>query len=207
MHRENTTKRAAIQSAAKPPGAPKTHTGTKTHKRAAASAQTKIDYGLTSQKSIVRKKAPPPVEIRLKRFLTGKTLKTWRKAHGYSAHALAVALGVSRSYIKSIEGGSLPASQKLIARFDALREKLGEGSAPTPETETARRVVSRHKLPASFEILARPVKCKTCHAYFIGRTPQQKFCGERCATLGRKAQRKRATRSHAKEKSSGKFAA
>ena len=164
-------------------------------KRTAASAQREIDYALTSQKGVVRKKAPPSVEIRLKRFLSGRTLKEWRKAHGYSAHALAVELGISRAYVKSIEGGSLPASQKVIARFDALRERAGENVAPPVESEPLRKVISKYKLPASFEILAKPKRCAHCRAYFIGRTPQQKFCGTRCAKLGRKAQRTAAKRS------------
>jgi len=157
-------------------------------KRTAASAQREIDYALTSQKGVVRKKAQASIEIRLKRFLSGRTLKEWRKAHGYSAHALAVELGISRAYVKSIEGGSLPASQKVIARFDALRERAGENVAPPVESEPLRKVISKYKLPASFEILAKPKRCAHCRAYFIGRTPQQKFCGTRCAKLGRKAQ-------------------
>jgi len=182
MHRQNTIKRAAQQS-------PKPTAGTKTHKTKNGAPQIETDYPLTSQNRIVKKNAAPAVEIRVKRFLSGRTLKAWRKEHGYSAHALAVELGISRAYVKSIEGGSLPASQKVIARFHALRETLGEGSAPQPETRETARVISKYKLPASFEILARPVKCKTCHAFFIGRTPAQKYCGARCAKLGRKARR------------------
>ena len=196
MQRKHTTKRAAPQSPPNPPGASKPRTGTKTHKPKTDAPQIEIDYPLTSQNRIVKKNAAPAVEIRVKRFLSGRTLKAWRKEHGYSAHALAVELGISRAYVKSIEGGSLPASQKVIARFYALREQMGEGSAPAQE-ETPRRVISKYALPQSFEILARPVKCKTCHAFFIPRTPQQKFCGERCARLGRKAQRTKHARKSA----------
>lgn len=184
MQSQHTTKRAAPQS----PGTLKARTGTKAHKRKNAAPQIETDYPLTSQNRIVKKNAAPAVKIRVKRFLSGRTLKNWRKAHNYSAHALAVELGISRAYVKSIEGGSLPASQKVIARFDALRAATGEGSAAPVETETA-RVISKYKLPASFEILAKPKRCAHCRAHFIGRTPQQKFCGERCARLGRKAQR------------------
>ena len=188
MHREHTMKRAAPQSPPPLPGASKPRAGTKTHKQKNAAPQIETDYPLTSQNHIVKKNAAPAVKIRVKRFLSGRTLKNWRKAHNYSAHALAVELGISRAYVKSIEGGSLPASQKVIARFDALRAATGEGSAAPVETETA-RVISKYKLPASFEILAKPKRCAHCRAHFIGRTPQQKFCGERCAKLGRKAQR------------------
>lgn len=188
MHKEHTTKRAAPQS----PANTKTRGKAQTHRRGENQemrpAQIETYYLPTSRHPHSNQNTRAAVEIRVKRFLSGRTLKAWRKEHGYSAHALAVELGVSRAYIKQIEGGSKPASQKLIERFHALRETLGAGSAPPPETEPP-RVISKYKLPASFEILARPVKCKTCRAYFIGRTPQQKFCGERCARLGRKAQR------------------
>lgn len=196
MQRENNTKRAARQSRQTPPKRANDQRDTNGR---AARVQGETDYMLTSQERVVRKKAPAPAHFVLKRFLSGKTLKQWRKEHGYSAQALAVELGVSRAYIKSIEGGSLPASQKLIERFNALREKLGEGGAsPAQDVETPRRVISRYALPQSFEILARPVKCKTCHAFFVGRTPKQKYCGARCAKLGRKAQRtKRATKKRA----------
>ena len=182
---KSNTKRAPAQAPQK--SKKQTHDPRDT-KRTAASAQREIDYALTSQKGVVRKKAQASIEIRLKRFLSGRTLKEWRKAHGYSAHALAVELGISRAYVKSIEGGSLPASQKVIARFDALRERAGENVAPPVESEPLRKVISKYKLPASFEILAKPKRCAHCRAYFIGRTPQQKFCGTRCAKLGRKAQ-------------------
>ncbi len=198
MHRQNSIKRAAPQSPEndKTRGKAQTHRGGENQKN--RPAQIKTYYPPTSREPSSNQNTRAAVEIRVKRFLSGRTLKDWRKAHHYSAHALAVELGVSRAYVKQIEGGSKPASQKLIQRFNALRETLGEGSAPQPETETARRVVSKYKLPQSFEILARPVKCKVCHAYFIGRAPQQKFCGERCAKLGRKAQRKLSVRTPTK---------
>lgn len=180
---KHTTKRTPKQSA-------KTTRGTKTHKPAAAKSAREIDYALTSQKNLVSKKAPPAVEIRLKRFLSGRTLKEFRKAHGYSAHALAVELGVSRSYIKSIEGGSLAASQKLIARFNELRDRIGEGSAP--ESETPRTVTSKYHLPQTFEILAKPTRCKVCKKFFVGHTPAQKYCSPTCAKLARKRKTKRA---------------
>lgn len=190
MHRENNTKRTARQS---PPDRAKRAHALPDTKRRAARVQPQPDYPLTSQKQVVSKFAQPPTQIVLKRFLSGKTLKAWRKEHGYSAQALAVELGVTRSYIKSIEGGSLAASQKVIERFNALRAKLGAGSAtPAQHDDEPRRVISKYALPASFEILARPVKCKTCKHHFIPRTPAQKYCGARCAKLGRKAQRKRA---------------
>lgn len=189
MHRENSTKRTARQS---PPDRAKTPNALPDTKRRAARVQPQPDYPLTSQKEVVSKKAQPPAPIVLKRFLSGRTLKTWRKAHGYSAQALAVELGVTRSYIKSIEGGSLAASQKVIERFNALRAKLGEGNATPAHDDEPRRVISKYALPASFEILARPVKCKTCKHHFIPRTPAQKYCGARCAKVGRTAQRKRA---------------
>lgn len=193
MQRKHTTKRAAPQSPPNPPGASKPRAGTKTHKPKTDAPQIETYYPPTSRHPHSNQNTRAAVEIRVKRFLSGKTLKAWRKEHGYSAHALGVELGVSRAYIKQIEGGSKPASQKLIERFHALRETLGERSAPQPETETA-RVVSKYKLPASFEILAKPKRCATCRAYFVGRTPQQKFCGERCARLGRKAQRTKPAR-------------
>ena len=139
---KHTTKRPPKQSPSKrdkPTGR------TNTHGPAAATSPRETDYSLTSQKTLVSKKAPPAIEIKLKKNLSGKTLKTWRIAHGYSAHALAVELGVSRSYIKSIEGGSLAASQKLIARFAELRERIGDTTAPAQE-DTPRTVTSKHQL-------------------------------------------------------------
>ena len=95
-------------------------------------SQAKTDYKQTSQQGVVKKIAVQPATFTLKRHLGGKTLKAWRKAHNLSAHDLALELGVSRSYIKSIEGGSLEASQKIIQRFDVLRTNRGE--APQPQT-------------------------------------------------------------------------
>jgi len=194
---KHTTKRPPKQSPSKrdkPTGR------TNTHGPAAATSPRETDYSLTSQKTLVSKKAPPAIEIKLKKNLSGKTLKTWRIAHGYSAHALAVELGVSRSYIKSIEGGSLAASQKLIARFAELRERIGDTTAPAQE-DTPRTVTSKHQLPQAFVILAKPKRCKTCKTFFVPRTPQQKFCSRTCAKLAeqkRKAKQAKAKRAQRK---------
>ena len=108
----------------------------------------------------------------IRRSLSGKTLKAWRKAHNLSAHALAVELGVSRQYIKSIEGGSLSASQKFTHRFDELREQFGERVVSAePQAVT---ISTKFNLPASFEILSKPRRCQGCRKYFIPVTPNQK---------------------------------
>lgn len=127
-----------------------------------------------------------PATFTLRRALSGKTLKAWRNAHNLSAHELAIELGVTRQYIKSIEGGSLAASQKLILKFNALRERMGEGKAPDTMPKPV-NIVSRFELPASFEILAKPRRCKGCRKYFIPVTPNQKMHNtEACRRLARR---------------------
>ena len=114
-----------------------------------------------------------PATFTLKRSLSGKTRKAWRTTHNLSAHALAIELGVSRQYVKSIEGGSLAASQKFIQKFEALRAQLGEKIAPRNAPKPI-RIVTKFDLPASFEILSKPRRCQGCRKYFIPVTPNQK---------------------------------
>ena len=184
--RNNSTKRTTRQAPALPrdpthPNAPKDR------------ARAQPDYALTNQERVVRKSARQTVTLRVKKHLSGETVKSWRKAHGWSAQKLATDLGgYGRSYIKSIEGGSLPASQKFIERFNELRVMMGERKAEHPhDKETTAQVVAAFALPKSFEIKARPVRCAACRAYFIPRTVQQIFCGPRCAKRGRKQAERR----------------
>lgn len=122
----------------------------------------------------------------LQRVLSGKTLKRWRKQHNLTAHALAIELGISRQYVKSIEGGSLEASQKVIQRFDELRARWGEGDAREPSPQTI-HVVCRFELPNTIEILAKPQRCKGCKKFFIPITPNQKMHNsEQCRRTARR---------------------
>lgn len=131
------------------------------------------DYLLTSQEWVVSHSPMQPATFTLRRVLSGKTLKAWRKTHHLTAHQLAMELGVSRSYIKSIEGGSLAASQKLIRKFEELRAQKGECITAQPEAKPV-SIIARFELPASFEILAKPRRCKGCLKYFIPITPNQR---------------------------------
>lgn len=110
--------------------------------------------------------------ITLRQRLSGRTLKEWRKAHGLSATQMGRRLNCSRSYVKSIEGGSLAASQKIIQRFNELRAEMGEG-APVVEPPPTLKVTSKYKLPAAFVILSKPRRCP-CGVWFIPRTANQK---------------------------------
>jgi len=127
----------------------------------------------------------------LRRSLRGKTLKAWRNAHKLSAAALARELGVSRQYVKSIEGGSLAASQKFIKKFDALRAEWGEGTVKE-EAPKLINLVCKFDLPNSFEILAKPRRCKGCHKYFVPIVPTQRMHNTaECRRNARKNARKK----------------
>lgn len=128
-------------------------------------------------------------QIVLPRNLNGKTVKAWRTEKKMSADNLAQRLGCSRSYVKHIEGGSLAASQKFIAKFNALRAELN-GHEPEPEPVRPRTVKSAFELPKSFEILARAVRCKGCRKWFIPVTPNQKMhTRAACRRLARRRDR------------------
>lgn len=127
-----------------------------------------------------------PATFTFKRTLSGKTLKAWRNAQGYTAQALASELGVSRQYVKSIEGGSLEASQKFIRKFDSLRAQLGDGTAQSREPK-AIILRSVYQLPTSLEILAKPRRCPGCCKWFVPVTPNQRMhTNERCKRAARK---------------------
>lgn len=128
--------------------------------------------------------------IRLQARLSGRTLKEWRKSHGYSATQAGRVLNCTRSYIKSIEGGSLAASQKFIQRFNEQRAGDGE-IPPLAEAPEPLKVHCRYKLPASFKILAKPRHCK-CGLWFIPRTPNQKQCGQHARSRTNKRSKGRA---------------
>lgn len=141
------------------------------------------DHALTgvqsSQTPLVRKSAVREHTIILPRRLSGRDLKNWRLAHGYSAKQLGTKLNVSRSYVKSIEGGSLPASQKLIERFETLRQETN-GSADLPIPEPPHVIITRHRLPERLEIAAKPRKCRErkCKVWFVPVVPSQRYCSE-----------------------------
>lgn len=189
--KNNNTPRASAQHEKKSPTPPREETPTKaTSKR----AQAQPDYFLTSQKRVVRDLATENIRIQPKRFLSGQKVKNWRLAHKWSAEKLAGELAYGRSYIKSIEGGSLPASQKFIERFQELITRTTGRTFPTDTPEVTARV--RFKLPKSFEIQAKPVRCRKCRKWFVPHTTQQIFCSDTCRkSFRRKPKPSKRTRS------------
>ena len=111
------------------------------------------------------------------RSLTPRAVKKFRKEQGWSAEDLGHEMGLgidsqsyTRSYIKSIEGGSLPITERFAARFFLLRESVMGGRVH------AKQITSPFFLPRSFEILARPKKCRVCGKWKVFRVPWQKDC-------------------------------
>lgn len=107
--------------------------------------------------------------------LTRQQVKSWRKAKHLSANKFAEALGYSRSYIKSIEGGSLSLSPNFTAKFLGLQEQWN-GSEPKDVTPRSSLVVSRYKLPAEVTLEARPRRCRKCREWFVFAWANQRTC-------------------------------
>ena len=109
-------------------------------------------------------------------FATEKTVsrfrdrvKAFRMIQGLSAAALAIELGHSRSYVKAIEGGSLPASAKFKAKFYAIerrtyRKEFINGA-----------ITSRYVLPTELTIYIKPKRCRVCKRWMIAPA-HQKVC-------------------------------
>ena len=115
-----------------------------------------------------------------KNRLTPRQVKQFRHAQEWSATELGRELGgYSRSYVKSIEGGSLPTTPRFVKRFDELRRRI------IGERVRSRDYVSRWTLPKRLIIASKPRKCAVCHWYFTPRVPNQKYCGESCVRARR----------------------
>jgi transcriptional regulator with XRE-family HTH domain len=126
-----------------------------------------------------------------RRRLTRKQVKDLRRSQGWSARTMAQEMGnglpgYSRSYIKSIEGGSLPITERFEARFKILRARL------MGERARSKDIVSRYRLPRQLVLLAKPKRCPTCKWFFVGRVPAQKYCSDECGRAARQAARARA---------------
>lgn len=122
-------------------------------------------------------------------MLSGRTVKAWRAEKKLSAEKLGQMLGYSRSYIKAIEGGSLPVSKQFAAKFRDLRQATN-GTPFEAEPPKPIQIVTRFELPMMIEILSKPVRCKGCHKWIIPRTPNQKTHAVRaCKRLARKRRR------------------
>ncbi len=112
--------------------------------------------------------------VPIKRKLTRKQVKDLRLSQGWSATTMAEEMGnglpgYSRSYIKSIEGGSLPITERFEARFRILRARL------RGERVRSKEIVSRYRLPRRLVILPKPKRCPVCRWFFVGRVPHSEI--------------------------------
>jgi hypothetical protein len=118
--------------------------------------------------------------------VTRGEVKRLRRAQGWSAARLGVELGngiagaqYSRSYIKSIEGGSLPLSRFFVEKFLNLRARV------IGEQVSAKQILMRGKFPKRLVIAAKPKRCDVCGWAFVASTPTQLRCGPVCAQVAR----------------------
>ena len=119
---------------------------------------------------------------------TARDVRAFRKAQGWSAARLGVELGngiesaqYSRSYVKHIEGGSLPLSRFFRERFATLRARV------IGEQVHARQVLMRGRFPKRLVIAGKVKRCPVCGWHFVGAVPNQKYCGDKCARQVRRA--------------------
>jgi hypothetical protein len=122
--------------------------------------------------------------------LTRRQVKSFRKSQGWSATRLGAELangasrGYSRSYVKAIEGGSLPISRFFAQRFRLLRARV------IGEQVLNKEWILRGRAPKHLVIAARPKRCGVCHRAFIGATANQKYCSRDCSRSARSMGRK-----------------
>lgn len=102
--------------------------------------------------------------------VTPTRIRQLRDAQGWSAHELGCKLNCTRSYIKSLEGGSLPITHRFAMRFVALERQT------YAEAARHKQIQSLHPLPHEITILARPRRCRVCREWFIFPCPQQRVC-------------------------------
>ena len=169
-------------------------------KSTSRASETILTRRLTSQQHSVRKSRQPlQIEAQsvLIGMLSGRTVKNWRNEKKLSAARLGQMLGYSRSYIKAIEGGSLPVSAKFASKFREL-QKTENGQTFEPEPPKPCTIITHYDLPTSFEILAKPVRCKGCGKWIIPRSPNQKTHVTRACQrkADREARRRRARAPH-----------
>ncbi|MBI5651481.1 MAG: helix-turn-helix transcriptional regulator [Chloroflexi bacterium] len=108
-----------------------------------------------------------------RKAVTSTRIKQLRDAQGWSAYELGCKLGCTRSYIKSLEGGSLPITHRFAMRFVALERVTYAQAARHKQIRTI------HPLPKQITILARPRKCAICRAWFIFPNASDRVCADR----------------------------
>jgi len=119
------------------------------------------------------------------RPLTRRAVKSFRKSQGWSATRLGAEMangtsrGYSRSYVKAIEGGSLPISRFFQQRFCLLRARV------IGERVRNKEWTVRGRAPKHLVIAVKPKRCAVCRGAFIGATPNQKYCSRECAKSAR----------------------
>lgn len=129
------------------------------------------------------------VSVDVEGELTPARVKRFRKRVGLSASKFAQELGgYSRSYVKSIEGGSLPITQRFAGKFFAFvaSDKARERGGLV--------LVSKHGLPRRgvLEILNAPRRCDGCGKWFVPVMPRQKRHNlKSCRTSARRRKGKR----------------
>lgn len=123
-------------------------------------------------------------------------IKRWRKARGLSARELGVALGYrGREYIKKIEGGSLPITDRFARRFAQFK------NATQNKEYRTREIQSDYPLPRRIKILAKPQRCRICREWFIFPYPQQRVCADPRCQAEAKRMRRRGSRADRGKKS------
>jgi transcriptional regulator with XRE-family HTH domain len=123
---------------------------------------------------------PTLTEISQNGLVTPQRIKQFRKRRGWSARILARELGgYTRSYIKSLEGGSLPVSAKFARAFCEL--EANSPSSPHTVPPTPPTIRSKYKLPpGDVLLLARARKCPGCKRNVILPYANQKYCDAAC---------------------------
>ncbi len=117
--------------------------------------------------------------------VTPTRIRRLRDVQGWSAHELACNLNCTRSYIKSLEGGSLPITHRVAMKFIALERQT------YAEAARHKQIKSLYPLPRELKILARPRKCRVCKEWFIFASPRQRVCNDpECQRIARRRRRR-----------------
>jgi hypothetical protein len=117
--------------------------------------------------------------------VTRGAVKGFRKGLGWSAARLGIELGsgiegaqYSRSYVKSIEGGSLPLSRFFCERFALTRARV------IGEQLQNRNWLIKGRAPKRL-VIGKVRRCDVCEWHFCPSTPNQKRCGPACSKIAR----------------------
>lgn len=102
--------------------------------------------------------------------VTPQRIKKFRDFQALSAFELGVALGYTRSYIKSLEGGSLPIRHKFATKFALLERRAYAAAAQTQQIQ------SIYPLPRQLKIMVKPHRCPHCREWFLFPSPAQRIC-------------------------------